>query len=75
MTASGVFTSCATPAASSPIDDSFSACVSCASSSMRSVMSSTSTIRPTTAKSRVSSGAIAMFATRVSPVGSSSRTL
>ena len=67
ITASGVLTSCATPAASSPMDDSFSACESCDSSSMRSVMSSTMIRRPMTVKSLLTSGAMAMLVTRVSP--------
>ena len=46
---------------------SLSACASCASSETRSVMSSTSTMRPTETKSRDSSGATAMLAVRCSP--------
>ena len=67
ITASGVLTSCATPAASSPIEESFSACESCDSNSMRSVMSSTIIRRPITLKSLVTSGAMAILATRASP--------
>ena len=39
ITARGVFTSCATPAASSPIDESFSACINWSSRFTRSVRS------------------------------------
>ncbi len=49
--------------------------VSCASSSMRSVMSSIRMMRPTTSKARVSRGAMEMLAVRVSPVGSARRNL
>src|ERR1700760_2742213 len=52
MTASGVLTSCATPAASRPTEESFSACASCDSSCMRPVMSSTRMMRPTTDQRR-----------------------
>src|ERR1700678_1979761 len=75
ITASGVFTSWATPAASSPMDESFSACVNCASSCIRSVMSSTRIMRPTATKLRVTSGAMAMLAMRTSPFGSTRRNL
>ena len=51
MPVSGVFTSCATPAASRPIDAIFSEICSCSSSRTRSVMSSISRIVPTTASS------------------------
>ena len=57
------------------MDDSFSACESCDSSSMRSVMSSTMISRPMTLKSLVTSGAMAMLVTRVSPAVVPSRNL
>ena len=46
MPVSGVLTSCATPAASRPIDAIFSEICSCSSSRTRSVMSSMSRMRP-----------------------------
>ncbi len=46
MPVSGVFTSCATPAASRPIEAIFSEICSCSSSWTREVMSSMSTIVP-----------------------------
>ena len=52
------------------MDESLSAWVSWTSSSMRSVMSSTMTSRPTTLNLRVTSGAIATFTMRDSPRGS-----
>src|SRR5712692_8603504 len=61
MTARGVFTSWATPAASRPIEESFSACVSCCSSSMRSVMSSKITSRPTISKNFEMVGRLVIF--------------
>ncbi len=67
ITASGVLISCATPAASRPMELSLSACASCDSSDTRSVMSSTRMMRPTETKSRDSSGATAMLAVRCSP--------
>src|ERR1039458_2251834 len=67
MTARGVLTSCATPAASRQMEESFSACESCDSSSIRSVISSTMIKRPMTLKSLVTSGAMAILATRASP--------
>ena len=50
---SGVFTSCATPAASSPIDAIFSEICSCSSRCTRSVMSSSSRIVPAAAIPRM----------------------
>src|SRR5208283_2182122 len=64
MTANGVLTSCATPAASKPTDESFSAWESCDSSSIRSVMSSTMIKRPMTLKSFETSGAMAMLVSK-----------
>ena len=75
MTARGVLTSWATPAASNPMDDSLSACESCDSSSIRSVMSSMMISRPITLNFLVTSGAIATFRMRLSPVGVLSRNL
>ena len=57
------------------MEESFSAWVSWVSSWMRSVMSSTRTMRPTLTKSRVTRGAMAMLAMRVSPVGRVTRNL
>ncbi len=58
---SGVFTSWATPAASSPIEAIFSEIWSCSSSFTRAVVSSTITIVPATLPSGVRSGATAAF--------------
>ena len=75
ITARGVLTSWATPAASNPMEDSLSACESCDSSSMRSVMSSMMIRRPMTWNLRETNGAMATFTTRLSPVGVLKRNL
>ncbi len=57
------------------MDDIFSACESCDSSSTRSVMSSTMIRRPMVLKFRVRRGAMAMLVTRASPEGVARRNL
>ena len=59
MPVSGVFTSCATPAASSPIDAIFSEICSCSSSCTRVEMSSMITMLPAIAPSESRSGVVA----------------
>ena len=61
MPVSGVFTSCATPAASRPIDAIFSEIWSCSSSCTRDEMSSTITMVPAIAPSESRSGVVATF--------------
>ena len=56
MPVNGVLTSCATPAASSPIDAIFSEICSCSSSCTRVEMSSTMTMLPTTSACESRSG-------------------
>ena len=61
MTASGVFTSCATPAASKPSDVSFSVCDICSSIRSRCVTSSNSSNRPIRSPDLLTSGVIDTF--------------
>ena len=64
MPVSGVLTSCATPAASNPIDAIFSDICSCSSSCTRVEMSSTMSIVPAMAPSESRSGVVATFTSR-----------